>query len=130
MTCKAGKKSTLVAALVRDDKKSETEGITMRKLRQFLKDTGKVEDNEMPPVNLHYKDTAKLVDTFNSILGRIVYPHRCDRDQIALLMHCLKLTVVNAWVLWCDLNNYHKTEDNEADIIKFIEEVSAGLLAK
>ncbi|PRP80809.1 hypothetical protein PROFUN_11224 [Planoprotostelium fungivorum] len=121
----ASRSADLLARLICHDARHADDTHWQEKLRRFLHDTGTVKDNELPTVNQLYKDTAKLVDTFNATLGTVSFGHRSDRWQIAFFRHTIKIVAANAWVLYLDQKPHDSEDISFGD---FMREISLAIL--
>lgn len=100
----------------------------MDKLEEFVKLTGKTEAEQLPTINQHYKDTAKLVDIFNTHLGGVKKRHRIARPELAIFWHSIKMVATNAWVLWLELNFDHHKKGADTTLPAFLEALANELL--
>lgn len=96
-------------------------------LASQLRDIG-VESSS--PIAAHYKATFGIVDTFDTYLGHIPWEYKCEKFHKIVVIHCLRMCVVNAAHIYQELCYSLDKRENELDLKHFVSAVSDALLAK
>lgn len=74
-----------------------------RKLSAFLKPTMQTDANHQPTLNAHYRRTYNYVDCFDAMMGHLPVNFKVVKPSLRILLGALGTAVVNAYVLFGDL---------------------------
>jgi hypothetical protein len=78
----------------------------------------------------HYANTFNNVDRFDTYLGHVSYPYKVESAEKVILIHLLRMTVVNALALYNELCHEYKKADRCLKTKDFVEIVSKKLMVK
>lgn len=121
-------KNSMVTKLINLRKTQNTPHIYEAKINAFLNPKQQVNKNEVPKLIEYYSLTYKQVDKFDALLGHLSWMYKTEKHYYIYLINCVKIALVNAWVLEMYYNNTFCEGDGEEDLKTFTSNVANYLL--
>jgi len=123
-----GTKKQLINSLMKQKTNTNKIDELKAKMKVLLQPTAQANEEDLPPIIEHYKNTFNSVDKFDQLLGHIKWRYRTEKPEFVWFINCVKFAVLNAWVIYLNHNNIKSLTEDEISLKEFICKLSNELM--